>query len=90
MSFLGLFLRKTPIFCKKVLGEFLANQGLLEKRRLLEYVNNFIVFEDDKGTLTKKIAGYHQYHAVLKAVKTTIEASRPDGKPVPRQSVGHQ
>jgi len=37
------------------------------------------VFEDDKGTLAKKIAGYHQYHAVLKAVKTTIDAARPDG-----------
>jgi len=53
--------------------------GLLEKKRLLEYINNFVVFEDDKGTLAKKIAGYHQYHAVLKAVKTTIDAARPDG-----------
>jgi type I restriction enzyme R subunit len=53
--------------------------GLFDKRRFLEYVNNFVVFEEENGKLIKKIAGYHQYHAVLKAIETTIEASKPDG-----------
>jgi type I restriction enzyme R subunit len=53
--------------------------GLFDKRRFLEYVNNFVVFEEENGRTVKKIAGYHQYHAVLKAIETTVEASKPDG-----------
>lgn len=55
--------------------------GLLDKRRFLEYVRHFTVFEDDNrgGGLVKKIAGYHQFHAVLQAVQTTVQASRPQG-----------
>ena len=53
--------------------------GLLDKRRFLEYVRHFTVFEDDNGTLVKKIAGYHQFHAVLQALQTTVQASRPQG-----------
>jgi type I restriction enzyme R subunit len=55
-------------------------QGLFEKRRLLDYIRHFIVFEDlGKGDPVKKIAGYHQFHAVNKAVQTTIEATHPAG-----------
>ncbi|MGB2753532.1 MAG: type I restriction endonuclease subunit R [Phycisphaerae bacterium] len=53
--------------------------GLLEKHRLLEYVRHFVLFEDERERVAKKIAGYHQFHAVRKAVDTTVEASRPDG-----------
>jgi type I restriction enzyme R subunit len=53
--------------------------GLFDKRRFLEYVNNFVVFEEENGRLLKKIAGYHQFHAVLKAIETTVEASKPQG-----------
>lgn len=53
--------------------------GLLDKRRFLECVRHFTVFEDDNGTVVKKIAGYHQFHAVLQAVQTTVQASRPQG-----------
>ncbi len=53
--------------------------GLLERRRLLEYVRHFVVFEDEDGGTAKKIAGYHQFHAVRQAVETTVEAARPDG-----------
>jgi type I restriction enzyme R subunit len=53
--------------------------GLFDKRRFLEYVNNFVVFEEENGRIIKKIAGYHQFHAVLKAVETTVQASRPNG-----------
>src|SRR6266568_7239033 len=40
-------------------------QGLFEKRRLLDFLRYFIVFEDDgRGDPVKKIAGYHQFNAV--------------------------
>jgi type I restriction enzyme R subunit len=54
-------------------------QGLFEKRRLVDFIRYFIVFEDDGKTLAKKIAGYHQFHAVNKAVQTTIQATRVGG-----------
>ena len=44
-------------------------EGVFEKRRFLDLVRHFIVFEDDGGgKLVKKMAGYHQFHAVNKAV----------------------
>jgi type I restriction enzyme R subunit len=55
-------------------------KGVFEKRRLLDLIRNYIVFEvDDDGSVTKKMAGYHQYHAVKNAITSTIRASRPDG-----------
>ena len=65
-------------------------EGLLEKRHLLDLVRNFIVFEDDgSGRLLKKMAGYHQFHAVRVAVEETLRAAElaradhvaePDGR----------
>ena len=37
-----------------------------------------MLFEDD-GTLVKKIAGYHQFHAVRFAIAKVVDASRPGG-----------
>ncbi len=54
-------------------------QGLFEKRRLLDFIRYFVAFEDDGRTLAKKIAGYHQFHAVNKAVQTTIQATSEAG-----------
>ena len=54
-------------------------RGMLDKGRLLEYIRHFVVFEDERGRISKKIAGYHQFHAVRQAVKTTVDASRPEG-----------
>jgi len=54
-------------------------QGLFEKRRLLDFIRYFVAFEDDGKTVTKKIAGYHQFHAVNRAVQTTIQATRKGG-----------
>ena len=52
-------------------------QGACHPRRLLELIRNFIVFEDDgSGALTKKMAGYHQFHAVGIAVFETLRAAR--------------
>jgi type I restriction enzyme R subunit len=55
-------------------------QGLLDKKRLLDFIRYFVVFEDEGGgVLTKKIAGYHQFHAVNRALAATLEASREAG-----------
>ena len=54
-------------------------KGVFDKRRFLDLVRNFIVFEDDGRSLNKKIAGYHQFHAVNKAVECTLTAASPEG-----------
>ncbi len=54
-------------------------KGVFEKRRFLDLIRSFIVFEDDGQTVVKKIAGYHQYHAVNKAIERAVEASAPNG-----------
>jgi type I restriction enzyme R subunit len=55
-------------------------KGAFDRERFLKLLAHFIVFEDDKaGAPSKKIAGYHQYHAVARAVDATLEASSPDG-----------
>jgi len=64
------------------MGEFNELQtlvrGVLAPTYLLDYLRYFVLFEDD-GTLVKKIAGYHQFHAVRTAIQRVIAASRPDG-----------
>lgn len=52
-------------------------RGVLAPRYLLEYLRYFVLFEDDGG-LIKKIAGYHQFHAVRAAIEHVVAASRPD------------
>lgn len=53
-------------------------RGVFEKRRFLDYLRHFVVFEDEGGgSLVKKQAGYHQFHAVNRAVAATVTASRP-------------
>jgi type I restriction enzyme, R subunit len=55
-------------------------KGVFDRRRLLDLLRHFIVFEDDgSGALLKKMAGYHQFHAVAKAVEATVVASSPGG-----------
>lgn len=55
-------------------------KGAFEKHRFLSYLKHFIVFEEiEGGTIAKKIAGYHQYHAVQTAVETTLKASHIEG-----------
>ena len=52
-------------------------EGVFEKRRFLDLVRHFIVFEDEGGgKLIKKMAGYHQFHAVNVAVEETLRAAR--------------
>ncbi len=52
-------------------------RGVFEKKRLLNFLRHFIVFEEEKGRgLVKKLAGYHQFHAVGQAVKETFSFTR--------------
>ena len=53
-------------------------RGVLAPAFLLDFLRFFVLFEDD-GTLVKKIAGYHQFHAVRSAIEQVIAASRPGG-----------
>jgi type I restriction enzyme R subunit len=51
-------------------------EGLFAPRRFLDLVRDFIVFEDEGGDrLVKKMAGYHQFHAVQVAVGETLRAA---------------
>jgi type I restriction enzyme R subunit len=52
-------------------------EGVFERRRFLDLVRHFVVFEDfGGGVLAKKLAGYHQFHAVNVAVEETLRAAR--------------
>lgn len=64
------------------LGEFNELQtlvrGVLAPAYLLDYLRYFVLFEDD-DRLVKKIAGYHQFHAVRSAIDQVVVASQPGG-----------
>lgn len=49
-------------------------EGVFDKRRLLELVQDFTVFGETPSGLVKIIAGYHQLHAVRRAVTSTLRA----------------
>jgi type I restriction enzyme R subunit len=57
-------------------------EGAFEQRRFLDLLRYFIVFEDSSaagggdGKLVKKMAGYHQFHAVNAAVEETLRAAQ--------------
>ena len=54
-------------------------QGMFNKKILLDLIRHFIVFEPERQDIHKKLAAYHQYHAVNKAIETTLRASSPRG-----------
>jgi type I restriction enzyme R subunit len=75
---------------RTIAGERLANphlpelqvviEGLFAKQRFLDLVRDFLVFEDDGGgSVRKKMAGYHQFHAVQVAVAETLRAAELRG-----------
>jgi type I restriction enzyme R subunit len=53
-------------------------KGLFNKETFLQFIKHFCIFEEDE-TITKKIAEYHQYHAVQKAVERIVSSSKPNG-----------
>lgn len=54
-------------------------RGMLRKKTLFDLVRHFIVFEETPKKTVKKLAAYHQYYAVNKAIHTTIAASSAAG-----------
>ncbi|MDQ3040167.1 MAG: type I restriction endonuclease, partial [Pseudomonadota bacterium] len=52
-----------------------ALRGLLEPARLLDYIENFTLFEEGKGGLIKKTAKNHQFLGVNKAIARLVEAT---------------
>jgi type I restriction enzyme R subunit len=58
--------------------EVLAH-GVFDRARFLDLISCFVVFEVDGALAVKKLAAYHQYWAVNKAVDATIDASSTDG-----------
>ena len=51
-------------------------EGACQPDRFLALLRDFIVFDDDgSGRLVKKMAGYHQFHAVRAAVSETLRAA---------------
>ena len=56
-------------------------RGVFDKARFLDVVRNFVTFGDERGGLVKRLAKYHQFHAVNKAVAATLGAmERGDGR----------
>ena len=70
---------------RTISGESLEDKGVPQLQvmlsgacapdRFLALIHDFIVFEDDGGALAKKMAGYHQFHAVRVAVEETLRAA---------------
>jgi type I restriction enzyme R subunit len=54
-------------------------RGVFEPSRFIDLIRYFVVFEVEGETLIKKMAGYHQYHAVNRAVAETVIATAPEG-----------
>lgn len=53
-------------------------RGFFKPDLLLDYIRYFILFETDHDNIIKKIAGYHQFHAVRAAVEATVKAKQVD------------
>jgi type I restriction enzyme R subunit len=54
-------------------------KGIFDKARFLDLVRSFVTFEADGAGVVKKLAGYHQFHAVNKAVECTTHAVSSKG-----------
>ncbi len=54
-------------------------KGVFDRRRFLDLMKDFIVFGDTGSDVVKILAGYHQFHAVRKAVERTLSATAQGG-----------
>ena len=80
---------KTPTGESHINELEILTTGLLNKQTLLDLIRHFTVFEKTRSedlntgivsiTTIKKIAAYHQYYAVNKAVESIIKASSQTG-----------
>ncbi len=70
-------------------------KGMFDKARLLDIAKNFVVFENEKDSrntvtkIVKKLAAYHQYFAVNKAVESTIRAASVPDATMVRENPTH-
>ncbi len=55
-------------------------RGFFKPELFLDYVRHFVLFEQDGEVIIKKIAGYHQFHAVREAVRATVIAAQDADK----------
>ena len=55
-------------------------KGFFQHELLLDYIHYFVVFEGDGNDISKKIAAYHQFHAVRTAVASTLTAVHNQSK----------
>ena len=55
-------------------------KGFFKPDLLLDYIRYFVLFETNNDTVIKKIAGYHQFHAVRAAVEATVRAKQADSE----------
>lgn len=49
-------------------------EGVFDRQRFLDLIRDFTVFGETGSGFTKILAGYHQFHAVKRAVASTIRA----------------
>ncbi|MRG27254.1 type I restriction endonuclease subunit R [Laceyella tengchongensis] len=54
-------------------------KGMFERKRFLDILRHFIFFQTDGENVYKILAGYHQYHATVKAIESTIRATDEQG-----------
>ncbi len=68
-------------------------RGFFDRELFLDYLKHFVLFEQDGDRIVKKIAGYHQFHAVREAVRVTVIAAAEtvsDRAEEPRAPYGQQ
>jgi len=54
-------------------------KGIFDKKRFMDIVQNFILYETHRDTIVKKMAMYHQYYGVNRAIKETLRATATGG-----------
>lgn len=54
-------------------------KGMFDKERFFDIIKQFVLFQTDGNDTFKILAGYHQYHAVNKAVESTERATIESG-----------
>jgi len=57
-------------------------KGFFKPELFLDYIRHFVLFEQDGDAIIKKIAGYHQFHAVREAVRATVIAAQSEASKV--------
>lgn len=54
-------------------------KGMFEKKRLMDIIKHFVLFQTDGEKVAKILAGYHQFHATNKAIASTERATETEG-----------